>query len=1817
MTEFERRRGDLAEHRRQVEQKRQEALLSREAVKRAERALARQARREDPRREGDRTRLEEALERARARARRAERDLAETRASEGSLWERFEQFTDPRDRIGEWPDRYPILLFPLRLETRFKTGEAGGQQLWVRVYPDTCLVDTFEESLTEQEVANGGAFWAAVWRAGGDEALERAAWRELVAAHGAGRAGWIVRRHAPLNPNEKPVKDSESDVLLITMAPEPLPAAATDFWAAAWKANGNQASEQAAYATLEGAVGPERAREIADRYRPFNFSDTPAAPRTREEVRVKVAVLQLPPLEEMDTRRTSWSSAPRIDLLPERFVFVGYGRNGASVVEIGRPIRTPLIAGPDPNAPPDQQMKPTDDALQIPDELAWMFDFERAVDVGMAVRVDLSVEQARDGFERVIVLGVRLANSPRGGQDALERLLEHHLYSRAGLQLIPQGTPTNNTEKGGSGYSSREDPEATFDVFFRQTPQYAVEGEALLRPDGQWLAELLGVRHELVQRVPGAGGSDGSEARAMQIALWPGTLGYMMKTLLAPVFTDQDVAATRAFFTRYVSGRGPLPALRIGTQPYGILPTAAFDRIDWFRQDEGEGYLGRLYDVIKRIQGDWERLVDRVSYVGKGDGDPHQILLDVLGLHPGSVEYFPLQAESVQQKFYELAFLDHSMSLDLLGRFPPASPLDVLRRLGYMGEDVPDLLNHVYRARQTPLTGPSIDDRPLSETEPIRSYAGDRNYIEWLVDAAESGIERIQQEQGFDGDRKPAALLYLLLRHALQLAFQATGVRLQAEAGLVEDTGLALREPAFVHVREARGESESRYDVLFRPEEVITGRSDLILGDYIAGNARVLDSELREQIEALERLSRVPTARLERIFAEHIDCCTYRLDSWKTGLLAWELENMRERSEGLDAEEKGSGLFLGAFGWLEPVRPEGKVLAPAELPDDVAKEVNRRDRSPLLRDDTNEGLIHAPSLNHATTAAVLRNGYVANEGRLAVNLSSRRVRLALGILEGMRTGQSVGALLGYQFERHVHDQGPLQVRELIYPLRRAFPLAANQIQKTATDEGEAQESIAAMNVIDGRKLVEHVQRTRTFTYPFGVDTLPRRAADQEAALTDALEHVLDINDAVADLALAEGVHQAVQGNYDRSAGTLDAFAKGSSPPEPEVIRTPRSGIGLTLRAAIHLPPAPPANPLPAIPLTPLVEAEPAVNAWLGGRLPAPADVGCEVSFTDRATDAVRTVFISQEQLELHPIDLVYRSEIGAEQTLKDLDDRILTHLQANHAVRHDREIRIHYTQRVAGRITWFELQALLRSLRAMVIAARPLQPADLVLPNEATRNDQGAVMLPKGRIQDARDDLLNNVIPALDTLTAALGNAAITIDDALRQYAATVARLAAYRLPQTGTGFVFEWRAGVYTALTERVSGRLKVWNDRLAQFDTLLDDYDTHVTPTTPEEDRIARLQAAEALIRAELSTPVPTASAYRLALDGERAAFVTKRDALQALVNDARPTLAELLADAKAELPLSTFDLEPFDFSEEDAEIARFRAELTQSTARLRDDVGKRLDRVDALLAEHDAAGGAQRVTLLQEAGSVLFGDDFRMVPLVTLPAGTADELANAWEHSASGELTQHLTDPLRVGHDFPVDDWLHGAARVRDQMHHWENIVLLGDAFDVGPSAELTPLQLPHGADEPWLALEIPEGYAIDGDRLLYTAHFAEPFDRTEPVCGLLLDEWTEVIPGAEETTGIAFHFDRPNAEPPQSWLLALPSVGDGSWSWDELVAAVNDALDSAKHRAIEPVHVAATGYSWFLPATVSAYTFPEVSISNNFLRNLELYTKLMED
>ena len=101
--------------------------------------------------------------------------------------------------------------------------------------------------------------------------------------------------------------------------------------------------------------------------------------------------------------------------------------------------------------------------------------------------------------------------------------------------------------------------------------------------------------------------------------------------------------------------------------------------------------------------------------------------------------------------------------------------------------------------------------------------------------------------------------------------------------------------------------------------------------------------------------------------------------------------------------------------------------------------------APLLRDRSNGGYVHAPSLDHGAAAAILRSGFLANATpRIPTRWRSTShpsaCGCAVGVLQGMRNGQRLGALLGYQFERGLHDRhGLAEVDSFIHPLRLAVP----------------------------------------------------------------------------------------------------------------------------------------------------------------------------------------------------------------------------------------------------------------------------------------------------------------------------------------------------------------------------------------------------------------------------------------------------------------------------------------------------------------------------------------------------------------------------------------------------------------------------------------------------------------------------------------------------------------------------------------------------------------------------------------------------------
>jgi hypothetical protein len=451
-----------------------------------------------------------------------------------------------------------------------------------------------------------------------------------------------------------------------------------------------------------------------------------------------------------------------------------------------------------------------------------------------------------------------------------------------------------------------------------------------------------------------------------------------------------------------------------------------------------------------------------------------------------------------------------------------------------------------------------------------------------------------------------------------------------------------------------------------------------------------------------------------------------------------------------------------------------------------------------------------------------------------------------------------------------------------------------------------------------------------------------------------------------------------------------------------------------------------------------------------------------------------------------------------------------------------------------------------------------------------------------------------------------------TFIDNLSEIFADVGR---FGLQQTGTGFLYDWRRRTFITLKGKVDAVAARLQERLTEYDLLLAQYSAMTTP----EGKYALLQKAERLISTTSTIPLPAPDDYYNQLQTvKRPPYVAQMGRIRDLL--VVPTLTDLFQGiATEQRTLGDFDLIGIDIKDERKEVLVFADDIKAGAENLQKDITQRLDDVKRLLIEHAATTSAtKRVQLISDAAKKLLHEDFKLIPEFSLTMIQADEWHNALNDS--GNLLRYLHK--EKGLDFPVDDWLYGMARVREKLHHLENATFLVEGLTTG-NLELRTVQFPYRQHDYWLALPYPDTIAetdkpfvIEEDKLLYTAIYANNFDKTKPQCGLLLDEWTEVIPVPETAAGLTFHFDQPNTEPPQTLLLVTPSEIQGAWQWQDLVDTLQETLAMAKKRAVEPDQIDTTTYGRFLPALVSAVTAFPISAALKLAINNKYYLKVAD-
>ena len=123
-------------------------------------------------------------------------------------------------------------------------------------------------------------------------------------------------------------------------------------------------------------------------------------------------------------------------------------------------------------------------------------------------------------------------------------------------------------------------------------------------------------------------------ARAMNAVLWPATWDYFLEQFVAPICPAAgSYRWARVVHPAACERPGPFPTLRLGREPYGVLPISVI-RL-W---KDPHGAPDAFADLLANLRGRWLSASTTEPRL-PGFGDPMEALLEVLARQPTSVRW--------------------------------------------------------------------------------------------------------------------------------------------------------------------------------------------------------------------------------------------------------------------------------------------------------------------------------------------------------------------------------------------------------------------------------------------------------------------------------------------------------------------------------------------------------------------------------------------------------------------------------------------------------------------------------------------------------------------------------------------------------------------------------------------------------------------------------------------------------------------------------------------------------------------------------------------------------------------------------------------------------------------------------------------------------------------------------------------------------------------------------------------------------------------------------------------------------------------------
>jgi hypothetical protein len=584
---------------------------------------------------------------------------------------------------------------------------------------------------------------------------------------------------------------------------------------------------------------------------------------------------------------------------------------------------------PDPNVPLDRR---------------WWESWTEAVEAGLGTTIELG--KRADDIDAVYVVGL--------GDTSPAALFASH-RDAGQLGILAPGSPTNAVDDG-----PEPDLGGNPDVWL-----------ALLhrgpRNLEQQLSFALTGDRDLIGPVPGDTTEHHRTARWLLTGLWPALIGHTFTDVLG---LGPQVAQAQNWAAENLDPLGVHPTVRIGAQPYGLLPATSL--ADWVPGPTDSRVEEAIRAALLTLRQLWIRAAIQAGR-GAADGADAERLIELLSQPAASRGYATRFVYPIE--FWLFGLMATGFQIDwarLLREWNTTYPL--MRQLGLR-----PCRRYGSRGFTRRIRRPLVTPAGLPAGTTVGTVLG---ALLDLARAAPTTFAETAAVQSALGLPTASVFLQLVIR-SLQVAIGDIGrEKLGVRLGTLDPIA-----------------------VLFGPE---IPEKPQVLSTWIQAvgpadlDAETVTARAYRQIEDVLRRSSGGVAKdIERLLPAAIDCATYRIDPWLTGIARSRLRRLQDEPP-----------LLGAYGWVD--RP-----------------------TPGPHGPTAGRLLHAPSLSQALTAALIRDRAINDPEpeRWHMDVSSTTARRAERLAEEVRRGAHPAEALGREVERAIGDPVAIARIRALFPLR--------------------------------------------------------------------------------------------------------------------------------------------------------------------------------------------------------------------------------------------------------------------------------------------------------------------------------------------------------------------------------------------------------------------------------------------------------------------------------------------------------------------------------------------------------------------------------------------------------------------------------------------------------------------------------------------------------------------------------------------------------------------------------------------------------------